>query len=161
MTKGFKDRFMAERARALAIMYLTRRDDLAAEAADRDSGLDYLVDIVRPDDPSKRSFGVVVRAAMAPVSAEQADAEVGPWLKGFRRHGAFPYPVCLFFFTMREDRAFYTWLLEPVITPQGKPKLASGTAPDCRQLDSEALDDIVNRVSAWYDALYADLSALP
>ncbi len=145
MTKGFKDRFIAERARALAIMYLTWRDDLAVEDADMDSGLDYLVDIVQRDDPSQRSFGVVVRAAMAPVTAEQADAEIGPWLKVFQRPRAFAYPVCLFFFTMREDRAYHTWLLEPVITPQGKPKLAARSAPDCRQLDNEVLDDIVSR----------------
>jgi hypothetical protein len=108
MTKGFKDRFIAERARALAIMYLTRRDDLVLQDAEKDSGLDYLVDIVRPDNLSKRSFGVLLRAAMAPVTAEQADAELRPSLKAFQRRGPFPYPVCLFFFTMREDRAYYT-----------------------------------------------------
>jgi hypothetical protein len=26
----------------------------------------------------------------------------------------FTYPVCLFFFTVREEQAFFSWLAEPV-----------------------------------------------
>ncbi len=98
---------------------------------------------------------------MAPTTTEHADQVLGPSLKAFRRLGQFPYPVCLFFFTMRDDRAYYTWLLEPVVTPRGKPKLARRAEAACEPLDNGGLDQLVSRVHAWYDALYADLSASP
>ncbi len=123
MTKRFREFFMAERARALAVVYLTRRDDLVIRDAQNESGLDFLVDIVRRDDPLTRSFGILLRAEMAPVTLPHANELLGPSVQRFHRNGHFPYPVCLFLFTMREDHAYVTWLLEPVITAQGKPKL--------------------------------------
>jgi hypothetical protein len=52
---------------------------------------------------------------------------------------------------MRDDQGYYTWLLEPVITDSGRPKLIGRAEPDCRKLDDEALDHIVATVDTWYD----------
>jgi hypothetical protein len=156
MGKGFKEFFLAERARALATVYLTRRDDLRIEAKE-DLGLDYLVYIVKEEEPSQRPFGVLLRAEMAPVDPEQANALLRPAVVGFRNRGTFPYPVCLLFFTMRDDRGYYTWLLEPLVNGQGKPRLRERSEADCRPLDKEGINQIVATVDRWYDALYTDL----
>jgi hypothetical protein len=159
MTKRFRELFIAERARALAIMYLTRRDDLVIRDAREEMGLDYLVDIVRQNDPVKRPFGILLKAEMSPVKPENANPLLAPSVQGFQRNGHFTFPVCLFFFTMRDDQGYYTWLLEPVITAQGKPKLTTRAAADCEPLNRDSLDRIVTRVGAWHEALVAELSA--
>jgi hypothetical protein len=82
-----------------------------------------------------------------------------PTLASFRRMGRFMYPVCLFLFTMRDDRAFFCWLAEPVLAGNNAPKLLHHRQADCRELDNAALDEIVGRVVSWYDALDAELIA--
>jgi hypothetical protein len=158
MAKDFKDAFLAERVRALATVYLTRRDDLRIETKEG-LGLDFLVYILKEEDPSQRPFGVLLRAEMAPVTPEQANALLHPSVSSFRELGTFPYPVCLFFFTMRDDKGYFTWLLEPLVNGQGKPRLRARSEADCKPLDREAIDRIVATVDHWYDALYADLKA--
>jgi hypothetical protein len=157
MGKGFKEFFLAERGRALAIVYLTRREDLRIEAAKEELGLDFLVYIVKEEEPSQRPFGVLLRAEMAPVDPERANALLRPSVSNFRNLGTFPYPVCLFLLTMRDDRGYYTWLLEPLINGQGKPRLRERSEADCKPLDKEGIDEIVATVDRWYDALYDDL----
>jgi len=159
MTRNFKKYFAGERARALAIMFLTRRDDLIIEDAKEGLGLDFLVSIARKDEPPQPRFGIVLKAAIVPVTLEQAGQVVAPPVRDFQRRGTFPYPVCLFFFTMRDDRGYYTWLREPTVTKQGRPRLSVCAEPDCKVLDEESLSQLVETINAWYDALYADLTA--
>ena len=70
----------------------------------------------------------------------------------FRGMGKFLYPVCLLFFTMREEQEFFSWLAEPVIT-QGTPKLVHHTTANCVELTGDVLDAAVESVVAWYDAV--------
>jgi hypothetical protein len=136
---GFKEWFVAERARSLAAVFLTRRDDLDLEDSKEQTGLDYLVHIVHDHRPTGKSFGILLRGAMSPVTARHANKVLRPTVASFGRLSPFHYPVCLFFFTMRDDQGYYSWLLEPVITDQGSPQLTSRTEPDCRKLDDDAL----------------------
>jgi hypothetical protein len=152
----FKEWFLAERARNLAAVVLTRRSDLDFKDVKEDTGLDYLVHIVHDHRPTGKSFVILLRGAMSPVTEGHANKVLRPTVASFGGLGPFYYPVCLFFFTMRDDQGYYTWLLEPVITEQGSPKLIRRTDPDCRKLDDDALDHIVSTVSAWYDALPGD-----
>jgi hypothetical protein len=153
----FKERFLAERARALATVILTRRADLTVAETKDDTGLDYHVYISREGKPVRAMFGVLLRAVMAPVTADEANKLLAPALDSFRRMGRFTYPVCLFFFTMRDDHAFFCWLAEPVLATDGSPRLLHHRQAHCRDLDDEALDAIVRRVVSWYDALDAEL----
>src|SRR5688500_11819824 len=55
--------FFAERAELLAVIHLTRRDDLALDRlASSDSGVDFLVTLVQGGVPTGRMFGVQVNA---------------------------------------------------------------------------------------------------
>lgn len=70
----------------------------------------------------------------------------------------FTYPVCLLLFTLRENQEFFTWLAEPVMTDTG-PRLPHHTAADCVEMNRDLLDQVVERVVGWYDAVEAVLIA--
>jgi hypothetical protein len=151
MDRELKEQFIAERARALAIMHLTRRDDLVI--VDEKSQV-LLMQIGR--DPSlPRRFGVLVQGAMSPVTPEQANKVLRFSVQRFKRLGPFSCPVCLFFFTMRDNQGYSTWLLEPTVE-QGHPRLVPREEPDCEILDNDTLGQIVAAVNAWYDAVPAE-----
>jgi hypothetical protein len=156
MTEEALERFVAERSRVLAVVVLTRRDDLTVSEAARDSGLDLHVSIGRDDKPLRLAFGVVVEGTRAPLSAETAAAQVQPAVDRFLGLRKFTHPVCLFFFNMRDDRGYFSWLAEPVLTA-GAPKLVHHTRAACVELTNELLGDIVDRIVNWYDAVEAVL----
>jgi hypothetical protein len=58
---------------------------------------------------------------------------------------------------MEDNQGCYTWVVEPVPTPDGTPRLQVHAAASCTRLDREALDRIVSRVEAWYDAFFASM----
>ena len=62
--------------------------------------------------------------------------------------------MCVFYFTVKDDKGYYTWGHEPVVE-KGQAKLRPRTEADCRLLDDKSLAEIVSRVNAWYDALSA------
>ena len=76
----------------------------------------------------------------------------------FRGMRKFTYPVCLFFFTVREEQAFFSWLAEPVITGDA-PKLVHHEKASCVPLTDELPGQVVERIVAWYDAVEAVLIA--
>jgi hypothetical protein len=147
-----KKQFLAERARALATVYLTRRKDLTLVEAKPDPRLDLHVYIDCEEKPMQLVFGVLLRAGFEPVTAEQADKLLGAAVDQFRKMGRFTYPVCLLYFTMRDDGAFFAWLAEPVVIGGGAPKLVHHTKADCRSLTNELLNQAVEQVVGWYNA---------
>src|SRR5437762_12337491 len=90
--------FVAERTRMLALMHLTRRDDLViTETKGPDVGLNLFVTIRKGDgEKSLRQFGVILRGTKAPVTEEQLNKTLRPTMQSVQRTGQFPYPVCLF-----------------------------------------------------------------
>jgi hypothetical protein len=158
VTDEFKEKFVAERSRALAVIILTRRGDLTVAETKQDTGLDFHVSIEREDKPMRLTFGVLLRGVTSSVTAEQANALLVPTLGHFRGMRKFTYPVCLFFFTMREEQAFFSWLAEPVVTA-GAPKLVHRDRAACVPLTDELLGRVVEQVVAWYDAVEAVLIA--
>jgi len=158
MTNEARDQFIAERARALAVVILTRRGDLKVVETKADTGLDLHVSVEREDKAMRLTLGILLRAVPGPVGASQANAVLGPTLGQFKGMRKFTYPVCLFFFSMRDDRAFFSWLAEPVIV-QGAPKLRHHDQAQCVELTDELLDQTVERVVEWYDAVEAVLIA--
>jgi hypothetical protein len=160
MSENGQEWFVAERSKVLARVYLTRRDDLVIRdpGAGRDVGLEYLVGITREGEKSSvRQFGVVLRAARDRVTEEHLNKILRPTMESFLRVGEFPYPVCLLYFTMDDNQGYYTWIAEPTLTEDGKPRLQVHSTADCKKLDREALDKIVSQVDAWYDAFFANI----
>ena len=152
-----REMFVAKRARALAMMLLTRREDLLIEEVKDDIGLDYIVRFHREGKEGLREFGIELRGVWAAVTKEQADKQLRPSLHQMKRYGPFLRPVCLFLFTMENDGAWYTWVAEPIESEDGKPLLRSRDEPDCRPLDKRALKEIIERVDGWHDALFPSL----
>lgn len=76
------------------------------------------------------------------------------------RHGPFPFPITLFFFTMEKNRAWYAWVAEPIVSSEGNIELRAHDEAACRPLDDRAVDAIIDRVNAGYDAYYARVSSL-
>jgi len=152
--------YIEERAEVLALVHLTRRDDLlATKQPHADSRINYIVEIIKEKRPTRRIFGVRVKARISPASKNLVSnlkalkIEYEPWMEEL------PFPLCLFFFTMENDEGFYIWLLEPSITEDGKPKLRLNKTGEFRKLDREALDTIVSQVNQWYDTLLQALAA--
>jgi hypothetical protein len=151
MSETMRERFIQDRIRAMATVLLTRRSDLNAVETKQSTGLDYHIFIDRDDKSMRLEFGLLLRGVPSPVTADQANRVVGPTMDFFRGLGKFTYPVCLFLFTMQQELAFFTWLAEPVVAPQG-PKLVYRTVADCAELTDTRLDSAVEQVVAWYDA---------
>jgi hypothetical protein len=122
VTNESKEQFIADRVRALATVVLTRRDNLVVAETKQSTGLDYHVNVEREDKPMRLVFGVLLRGVSSPVTAEHANKVLAPTMGSFQGMRKFTYPVCLFFFTMREEQAFFSWLAEPRATDAG-PKL--------------------------------------
>lgn len=150
--KARQEWFIAERTRALAMVYLTRRDDLALAPAGRESGLDLVVSLKGERGP--RPFGVMLRGALGTTSEERLDEALRPAMQAVGGRGEFPYPVCLLYFTMADDRGYYTWVAEPAVV-DGVAQLVLHSEPHGRKFDRTALDEIVGQVGHWYEAFFA------
>ena len=152
MTNETKEHFIADRVRALATIILTRRDDLTIAETKQSTGLDYHVYIDREDKPMRLAFGVLLRGVSTPMTPENANKVLGPTMGHFQGLRKFTYPVCLFFFTMRDEKAYFSWLAEPVLTDAG-PKLVHHDKANCVELTDELLEQVVEGVVNWYDAV--------
>jgi len=143
--------FFAERAELLAFMYLTRRDDLALDRlASSDSGVDFLVTLVQGGVPTGRMFGVQVKAREGSVARPGDLHPAGDLL--IREVADVPLPLCLFVFTMGDDRGYYAWLKEPDVADARVPVLRPVNEARWTELDDAGLGRIVDSVNAWYDA---------
>ena len=150
--------YIDERAEQLAIVYLTRRDDLTIMPAYKDdTGLDYLVRIRTPDPQAKHIFGVRVNGVLArsalPHYTDHAP-EVNPMMSRAESLQSAEIPVCTLLFVMETDEGFYRWVQEPIITPAGIATLQSSSDAAFKPLDTDALARIVARVNQWYGAAH-------
>lgn len=102
---------------------------------------------------------MLIRAGVDSVTLEQANKRLGSTRNKLTRLGHFVYPVCLFYFAMREDQAFFSWLAEPVSDSSKAPKLLLHKTADCKVLTDQLLNDAVTRIVDWYDALQTVLVA--
>jgi hypothetical protein len=158
VTNESKEDFFADQIRALATVLLTRRGDLAIVETKKDTGLDFHVYIDREDKPMRLMFGVLLRGVPSPVAPDQANKILGPTMGHFRGMRKFTYPVCLFFFTLRDEQAFFSWLAEPLVN-EGVPKLVHHPEAKVVPLTNERLDQVVNQIVSWYDAVETVLIA--
>jgi len=156
VTNEAKEQCIADQVRALATVILTRRGDLTLVETKRDSGLDFHVSIEREDKPMRLTLGILLRGVAVPVTAEHANKILEPTMGQFRGMRKFTYPVCLFFFTLREEQAFFSWLADPVVNA-GAPKLVHHEKAACVPLTDELLGQVIEQVVAWYDAIEAVL----
>jgi hypothetical protein len=148
---------MRIRAAALASMYLTRRKGSSVQELESNAGVDLVATLAPRKKGGLRQLGVALRYALETVTVAQANKVLRPtW--PVPDHGPFPIPVVLFYFTMRENGAWYSWVAEPVVEDE-KAKLSLRPEPDCRPLTDDTLEELLDRAEAWYDAHFTGLSA--
>jgi hypothetical protein len=153
--KRSQQRFIAERARALAVVYLTRRDDLIVTEEPGDVGIDLSVTLNAENKGGHRKFGVELRGDWAAMTTDNANQILRPAMHEMQQYGPFPFPVVLFFFTMENNEAWYTWAAEPLVSATGEFEIIRHGEAFCRPLNSEAIDELVEAVDRWYDAFFA------
>jgi hypothetical protein len=143
--------YIGQRAESLAIMYLTRRQDLTVSHQRDDYGLDLLVAIMVREQHSGRVFGVNLKASISlPNSVKRGHTIAIP--DENIQIIEFPFPVCLFYFTMEDDKGYYKWLLEPVLTEANSTKLQWNSGHEFKKLSDSEIHKIVSQVNRWYDA---------
>lgn len=147
--------YLGERAEQLAIVYLSRRDDLVItkQKSGSDDGIDLLVNLLKTGTNTGRVFGVQVKALMSnrqiqPVSPREA---VRINLNKVRVPRDIPFPLCLFVFIMETDEGYYRWVKQPVYGLSKKPQLLLNDENTFRKLSTEAVNEIVLDVQGWYD----------
>jgi hypothetical protein len=150
-----QQRFIAERVRALAVVYLTRRDDLIVTEEATDAGVDLWVTLKLENKEAHRKFGVELRGGWTAMTRDNANKTLYPSMQRMLRYGPFPFPVVLFFFTMENNEGWYTWVAEPVVSLEGDFELVQHGEASCRPLNSGAIGEIVEAVDRWYDAFFA------
>jgi hypothetical protein len=145
--------YIGQRAEALAIMYLTNRDDLIVSRQQEENGLDFLVTLLKDGNYTGRLFGVQVKATVSTPKLVQNDdiIEIKLDLQQLQSLAELPFPVCLFFFTLENDQGCCKWILEPVIEDQKNPKLCFNKSNNFKKLTDEEIDNLVSAVNNWYD----------
>jgi hypothetical protein len=149
------------RAKALLTISLTERDDLRIEDVRDDSGCDFLVYQTKNGRTTSRVFGVLLRATIretTPAGVPVTRQLLEDWEES-------PFPICLVFFYMTDDRGYFRWLVEPVVSPAGEPDLKITVASESAngpsillpsssfvELKQASLNQLVSSVEAWYDA---------
>jgi hypothetical protein len=151
-------RFIAERVRALAVVYLTRREDLIVTEETADFGVDLWVTLNLDHKEGHRKFGVEVRGVQTAATVDRANKVLRPSMQQILRRGPFPFPVVLFFFSMENNEGWYTWVAEPVVSSAVGFEIVQHGEASCRPLNNEAIDEIVEAVDLWYDAFFAQTS---
>lgn len=151
--------YVAQRAEALALVYLTRRNDVVIrQEHERDDGLDFIVEIVDNARLTRRVFGIQLKGRVSIAAEETVTNTFAIQLTDRARLERIPLPVCQFLFSVKDSVGFYKWLSEPVIDEDGEPKLRLNGAGTFKKLDTAALAAIVAEVNHWYDALITALA---
>ncbi len=141
---------VAYRATQLAIVLLTRREDITVTACSQDVALDLLVKLPGRKNEENRTFAVVTKGFVSGrkggrhnsperlYATQQQESE----LKNIS------LPVCLFVFDMIDDKGSWRWLLEPICDELGK-HLRTNYDTMLAPLTNEAVNAIVDAVMCW------------
>ena len=135
------------------MIFLTRRDDLRVQSLTDDLGMNYLVSILANGHVTSRMFGVVLKAAARTTVLQPRNGEyrIPIDIQDPSIYTSSPFPICLLYFTMQDDRGYWRWLMEPVIDNPIPGQLKLNTNPAMKALTNEQLDSIVEALNKWYD----------
>jgi hypothetical protein len=149
-----KNWYIEARAEQLAILYLSRRDDLKITKSYANCGPDFLVSVCKDHELTGRVFGVQIKGIMSlkPISQGLSDGnEIKLNIGKTLVLKDIPFPLCLFAFAMDNDEGYVRWIKEPVVNPEGRPTLLFNKAYLFKKLTKEELDHIVEQVNLWYE----------
>jgi hypothetical protein len=153
--------YIEQRGQALAVLLLTDRSDLRIRSGDSsDAGPDLVVEITKDGRPTQRLFGVRLKGVTSSPSEKEASRLLAA-LPAAPEASEFTFPVCGFLFDVKRNDGFYAWLVEPVVSGDGKPGLEPVADLRAMRLGAAEIDSIVDRVNRWYDALLVLLKGQP
>jgi hypothetical protein len=144
--------YLGQRLEALAIIHLTRRKDLVVTKANL-AGVNLIVYITSPNEPSRRTFGLMVKGTTEAIADERQATRLMNSMEIEQKGGQLMMPVCVFLFSMRDDQGFFDWQAQPRLE-DGKVQLPLKTEFEAKRLDPVALDGLIDEVNRWYDSLY-------
>ena len=149
--------FLARRVHARALVLLTSRHDLTVMEVGDNSGIDLLVSIRKEKFRAIEQFGVILQGTVQEANTPEAASHLSNALMPKNlRFKPLSIPICVFFFSMVGDPGYYAWLYEPATTHEVA-KLRRHSKLECKRLDEEALEEIVDRVDRYFSALSKSL----
>jgi len=154
--------FIEQRARILAMVQLTSRDDLQVIGEFHEE-FDLVVRLLSGAERGQRYFAVKLKGTTEVLSTakdatrylssiDDKDTKYPPSKSGF--------PLILVVFSMQTDKGFYCWRIEPVIDEEHLPRVRIHNDFVCRPFVRTELGQIVERVNHWYDKFFAMLVAV-
>jgi hypothetical protein len=148
--------YVTERSEALAGVLLTARSDVRIlKKTQLDDRMVFHVAVGAGDPLASQLLVVQVKGVMSSDPNEWM-SKVEPWFGHPDQH--IWLPACVFVVNVRENKAFYAWLAEPVVEDDVA-GLRGGGAATFHPLDTAAVNEIVGKVKAWYTALPRQLQS--
>lgn len=156
-------RLVETRAKALLTISLTSRNDLVLHEQTDAYGVDFIVSITNNGAATSRIFGVLLKATVQ--SSDSTSVSFPAKTLSYYKDN--PFPVCLCYFFMSNDKGFYKWPIEAIVDQDGNPRLTpafdggplksdrysvSFKIAEFVELDLEGLSHLVRSVNDWYDA---------
>ncbi len=152
--------FIEQRAFVLAMVQFTSRSDLSVVETPRVIGFDMLVRIATEKDEDQVLFGVKLLGTNQTLSGPE-EAAKHLMRRPIGKHGKplprYTFPVIVLLFSMRDDRGYFAWRLEPGFDERDGPKLKSRDEMVCSVFDRASLGEIVDKVSGWHERLFVML----
>ncbi len=139
--------FIGERAEHLALIYLTRSQDVIVDRMKADYGLNMLITILQDKLPTGRIFGIKIKGRdKAFKDIQEISLSLSQQESNYLQD--LPFPVCILFFTMDDDKGYYKWIKYP---SQSNKSLRYIEQDRWRFLDEYGIRQIVEEVNVWYD----------
>lgn len=150
---------LEQRALRLAIVHLSRRDDLILTPSNDEYGIDLLVSLTHGAKSSGRVFGVLVRASRflsaKPTSMESQQFKLQVNTPLIPED--LPFPLALFVFNMEDDEGYFRWLLSPTSATG----LALNREPMFTKISPVTIDQAIAQIDRWYENRSHQLQSNP
>ena len=158
-----KNEYVGQRSEAIAVMHLTRHSDVRVARQEDDYAFDLLVHLQKDGQDTGRMFGVEVKGRHTLPDGARVERRLTGrpdqiHIPLHREHDLsrlidadFPFPLCLFYFTMDDDEGYVRWLLEPADESGSVPTLRRVTDDEFVELTDDVLSGVIDSVHTWYD----------
>jgi hypothetical protein len=152
MVKTIADPLAQERAMKLAIVYLTRLDNVRVMQWSHGGGHtpDLVVALRENEVHTGHYFGVVPRPLPTGITFDSLPRSLGR-IDSQLDHPLYregDFPVCLFLFSMEDDQGYWRWMQKPIETPPG---LTFAQEKAWTPLNNTTLNSLLLSVKQWYE----------
>jgi hypothetical protein len=143
--------YVDKRAEAFVFSLFAGRDLAVRDQEHQDFGVDFVLDLRKDQRELGRNLAIQVLAYVSFPKEADLNKEIARRLPPRLRED-FMFPLAAFAIQVKELAAVYTWVLEPV-AEKGEATLHSPREYEWKMLDDKAMDEILARVDAFWDAL--------